>query len=110
MSGTGGRTEPFRQGPCPLRVYFLPGKGDYKWETNVTGKDNLLKITKWSKLNVVLFSLFRPHPQHIEAPGPQDGKGTSKETARSLTHCAKVFLGPYPWHMEVPRLGVESEQ
>ena len=20
-----------------------------------------------------------------------------------------VFLGPYPWHMEVPRLGVESE-
>ena len=20
-----------------------------------------------------------------------------------------VFLGPHPWHMEVPRLGVESE-
>ena len=20
-----------------------------------------------------------------------------------------VFLGPYPWHMEVPRLGVQSE-
>ena len=20
-----------------------------------------------------------------------------------------VFLGPYPWHMEIPRLGVESE-
>ena len=21
-----------------------------------------------------------------------------------------VFLGPHPWHMEVPRLGVESER
>ena len=23
--------------------------------------------------------------------------------------CFFVFLGPHPWHMEVPRLGVESE-
>ena len=23
--------------------------------------------------------------------------------------CCCLFLGPYPWHMEVPRLGVESE-
>ena len=23
--------------------------------------------------------------------------------------CMCVFLGPHPWHMEIPRLGVESE-
>ena len=23
--------------------------------------------------------------------------------------CVCVFLGPYPWHMEVPRLGVKSK-
>ena len=23
--------------------------------------------------------------------------------------CFLAFLGPYPWHMEVPRLGVQSE-
>ena len=27
----------------------------------------------------------------------------------ALTYFSLVFLGPHPWHMEVPKLGVELE-
>ena len=55
-----------------------------------------------------------PHPQSSEYPtGPQAMPPYMCTLIFSLHifgfYLFIVFLGPHPWHMEVPRLGVESE-
>ena len=80
-----------------------------------------------SLLFLFIFFLW-PHPRHIEVPGPG-----IESMLDPLTPCTRpgiepafpqpseplqlvsflfffgAFLGPYPQHMEVSRLGVESE-
>lgn len=99
MSGTGGRTEPFRQGPCPLRVYFLPGKGDYKWETNVTSLEEW--SDPWPRVRVSQvaghFDCGSGRERHpilwdLKKSDPSDHEPSSAGATNTIL-CALEFLG-----------------
>ena len=48
--------------------------------------------------------------EHLILRAPSTGELEEKRpTALSKRFLSFVFSGPDPWHMEVPRLGVESE-
>ena len=62
---------------------------------------------------VLIFLPGRPGRGSLSHGGPCPSPPYTYETAVFVFFCFLVFfllfLGPLPWHMEVPRLGVESE-
>ena len=50
----------------------------------------------------------RTHNEDLKINPKNRPKNKTNKISRDKT-IFFVFLGPHPWHMEVPRLGVESE-
>ena len=61
-------------------------------------------------MDTMVFKTFSPAKPGADG-GVKGGKAFegSRITLRSFVWFLFVFLGPHPWHTEVPGLGVESE-
>ena len=71
--------------------------------SDVQQSDSVMRIYTYIPLQIIF-----PHICICTAYGSSRARGLIEAVATSLCHIVD-FLGAHPWHMDIPRLGVELE-